>query len=68
MTIVVYMVIVVFHSNKDYDQFFEKNNYDQFFEKKERNVDKMMEIARCSILEQKYLKIEQYNGIFSVKV
>ena len=24
----------------------------------------MMEIAKCYILEQKYLKIEQYNGIF----
>ena len=28
----------------------------------------MMEIARDSILEKKYLKIEQYNGIFSVEI
>ena len=60
MTIVVDMAILVFHYNKEtYPQYRLKNKIMiNFLENKLRKVDKIMKIARFSILEQKCLKIE----------
>ena len=59
VTIVVYMVTLVFHSNEEtYRQYRLKTIMINFLRNKIRNVDKMMEIARCSIFRTKYLKIE----------
>ena len=63
VTIVVYMAIVMFHSNKEtYRQYRLKTMTIDFLRNKIKNVDKMIKTARSSIFRTKLSK-NRYSGM-----